>query len=150
MELILPDEGVSPAELLAEEEFWAFSLRSGDWEQQKFLTVDLSLPRFDVVADLDLCRGLQTLGIRDVFDPGSADLSPLSHTAAYLSQVRHAARVKADEEGVEAAAYTVMMVAGASMPPEERVDFTLNRPFIFLLRGHDGAPLFVGIVETPN
>ena len=149
MELILPDEGVTPGQLMEDEEFWAFSLRQEDWAQQKFLTVDLALPRFDVAADLDLGQSLRTLGIRAVFDPQHADFSPLSDTAAFLSQVSHAARVKADEEGVEAAAYTVMMAAGASMPPEERVDFTLDRPFIFLLKGNDGAPLFVGVVETP-
>ena len=105
--------------------------------------------RFDVAADLDLGQSLRELGIQAVFDPERADFSPLSDTAAFLSQVRHAARVKADEEGVEAAAYTVMMVAGASMPPEERMDFTLDRPCIFLLKGNSGAPLFVGVVETP-
>ena len=149
MELILPDEGSTPAQLLGEEEFWDFALRREDWERQKYLIVDLSLPRFDVAADMELGESLRRLGIRDVFDPQLADFSPLSSAAAFLSKVHHAARVKADEEGVEAAAYTVMAVTGAAMPPEERVAFTLDRPFIFLLRGDDGAPLFVGVVETP-
>lgn len=149
MELILPDEGSTPAQLLGDEEFWEFALRREDWERQKYLIVDLSLPRFDVAADMELGESLRALGIRDVFDPQLADFSPLSSAAAFLSKVHHAARVKADEEGVEAAAYTVMAVTGAAMPPEERVAFTLDRPFIFLLRGDDGAPLFVGVVETP-
>ena len=149
MELILPDEGVTPVQLMDSEEFWDYALRNGDWAQQKYLIVDLALPRFDVAADLDLGQSLRELGIRAVFDPERADFSPLSDMAAFLSQVRHAARVKADEEGVEAAAYTVMMVAGAAMPPEERVELTLDRPFVFVLKGNDGAPLFVGVVETP-
>ncbi len=30
------------------------------------------------------------------------------------------------------------------MPPEEEVDFTLDRPFLFVITGEDGLPLFVG------
>ena len=149
MELILPDEGVTPAMLLEEEEFWDYALNPGEWAQQKYLVVRLGLPRFDVAGDLELGKSLRELGVRDVFDASRADFSPLGVPEAFLSQVRHAARVKADEEGVEAAAYTVMMVAGAAMPPEERVELTLDRPFVFVLKGNDGAPLFVGVVETP-
>ena len=148
MELILPDEGSTPEALLAGEELWRFLFTETPWEQQKFLTVDLSLPRFDISADMDLGEGLRQLGVRDVFDAGRADFSPLCAGEARLSQARHGARLCADEEGVEAAAYTVMAVAGAAMPPEERVDFTLERPFLFLLRSQQGAPLFLGIVES--
>lgn len=150
MELILPDEGVTSAVLLADEEFWNYALRAQEWTQAEHLMVDLALPRFDVCSDLDLRQSLQNLGVRAVFDAGQADFSPLSASEAFLSQVRHAARLKADEEGVEAAAYTMMAVAGAAMPPEERVAFRLDRPFVFLLRGDDGAPLFLGVVGTPN
>ena len=62
----------------------------------------------------------------------------------------HAARVAIDEEGVTAAAYTVMMEAGAAMPPDEEIDFTLDRPFVFAITSQDGLPLFIGIVNTPN
>ena len=86
-----------------------------------------------------------------MFDPASADFSPMTaDTEAYLSQARHAARVAIDEEGVTAAAYTVMMTAGAAAPPEEEVDFALNRPFVFVITGTDGLPLFVGIVHQPR
>ena len=46
-------------------------------------------------------------------------------------------------------AYTVMMVAGGAMPPEEEVDFVLDRPFIFILTSMDGLPLFTGVVNNP-
>ena len=71
-------------------------------------------------------------------------------TAAYLSQAQHAARVAVDEEGVTAAAYTVMMMCGTAAPPEEEVDFVLNRPFVFAITGTDGLPLFAGIVHQPQ
>ena len=68
----------------------------------------------------------------------------------FLSRAEHAARVAIDEEGVTAAAYTVMMEAGAAEPPDEEIDFTLDRPFVFAITSQDGLPLFIGVVNTPN
>ena len=57
--------------------------------------------------------------------------------------------VAIDEEGVTAAAYTVMMTCGAARPPEDEIDFTLDRPFLFLVTSQDNLPLFTGVVEQP-
>lgn len=62
----------------------------------------------------------------------------------------HAARVKIDEDGVEAAAFTVLEPGDtAPMPPELEIHFTLDRPFLFSVVTGDGLPLFAGIVNTP-
>ena len=151
MWFLLPDEGVTPEELLADEAALDLLLGSGESVESKYLIVNLSVPKFDIASELDLTASLKNLGITDVFDPASADFSPMTaDTEAYLSQARHAARVAIDEEGVTAAAYTVMMTEGAAAPPEEEVDFALNRPFVFAITGTDGLPLFVGIVHQPR
>ncbi len=151
MWFLLPDEGVTPEELLADEAALDLLLGSGESVESKYLIVNLSVPKFDIASELDLTASLNNLGITDVFDPASADFSPMTaDTEAYLSQARHAARVAIDEEGVTAAAYTVMMTEGAAAPPEEEVDFALNRPFVFAITGTDGLPLFVGIVRQPQ
>ena len=62
---------------------------------------------------------------------------------------RHAARVRIDEEGCEAAAYTVLGMPASAMPPDGEIDVTLDRPFLFAITGSDGLPLFVGIVNQP-
>ncbi|MBQ1520327.1 MAG: serpin family protein, partial [Clostridia bacterium] len=65
-----------------------------------------------------------------------------------VTSAKHAARVKTDEEGIEAAAYTVMLVAeSAMMPDPETVYFTLDRPFAFVVTGMTDAPMFFGIVN---
>ncbi|MBQ1887296.1 MAG: serpin family protein, partial [Firmicutes bacterium] len=56
-------------------------------------------------------------------------------------------RVKADEDGVEAAAYTVIMVKATSAMPEEPIEFTVDRPFIFEIISSEGLPLFTGVVN---
>ena len=151
MWFLLPDEGVTPEELLADEATLDFLLSGGESAESKYLIVNLSVPKFDIASDLDLTDSLKKMGIADVFDPAVADFSPMTDdTEAYLSQAKHAARVAIDEEGVTAAAYTVMMMGGAGAPPEEEVDFVLDRPFVFAITGVDGLPLFVGVVHQPQ
>ena len=67
----------------------------------------------------------------------------------WLNKVEHGVRVMADEEGVKAAAYTAELLCGSAMPPDEKMDFVLDRPFMFVIRSAEGIPLFVGIVERP-
>ena len=67
----------------------------------------------------------------------------------FLAKAQHDSRVAIDEEGVTAAAYTVMMTAGAGMPPEDEMDFVVDRPFLFVITNQDNLPLFVGIVNQP-
>ncbi len=149
MWLILPDEGQTPESILASGHALG-DILGGREDNAALVRVNLALPKFDVTGNMDLTQPLQALGIADVFGVG-ADFSPiLPNTDAYLSSADHAARVKIDEEGVEAAAYTVMVFAGAAMPPSEEVDFTLDRPFVFLITNSDGSlPLFAGIVNNP-
>lgn len=154
MWLILPDEGVTPADLLADAEALSFLTDAADWAQRETMIVNLSVPKFDVSSQLELSAGLQALGVTDVFGTG-ADFSPLTNAdlPISLSQVRHDARVTIDEEGCEAAAYTVMLML-ASAPPQEaiklnEIDFILDRPFLFVITGADNLPLFVGVVNQP-
>ncbi len=150
MWFLLPDEGVTPEELLSDGGAVDFLL-SRESVESKYRIIDLSVPKFDVSADTDLSAALRALGVTDVFDTAKADFSPLTDDpdGIFLSQAKHAARVTIDEEGVVAAAYTVMAACGAAMPPDERVDFTLDRPFLFAVTGASGEILFAGIVNTP-
>lgn len=67
-----------------------------------------------------------------------------------MTQVQHAARVKVDEKGCEAAAFTAITADAASAMPEELpvVEMNLNRPFAFMITGVDGLPLFLGTVNN--
>jgi serpin B len=64
--------------------------------------------------------------------------------------VLHKAFVSVDEAGTEAAAATAVIVGETSVPGEP-TDFTIDRPFIFLIRDIEtGAILFVGRVLNPG
>lgn len=151
MWLLLPDEGVSPADLLENGAAMNFVSASERPEGMRS-EIALSLPKFDVSSDLDLIDGLKALGVTDAFDAAVSDFSPMTTDAEQIeiSQAKHAARVKIDEEGCEAAAFTVMMAeATAALETPPRVDFTLDRPFLFAVTGEASLPLFVGVVQTP-
>lgn len=153
MYFILPDEGYTVDDLLADEQAMAFAVSPGVWENSQYVLVNLSLPKFDVSSNIDLKAGLQKLGVTDVFDETGADFTPLTPLAereeVWVEKAEHAARVTVDEKGCTAAAYTVMLMLGGTQPPAEEVDFVLDRPFLFVLTGIDGLPLFVGVVNDP-
>lgn len=154
MWLFLPDEGITPEQLMQDGDLFAFLAQdpqSYRFANRKDLIVNLSLPKFDVSAETDLISHLQTLGVTDVFQMGSADFTPIfpEPDGGCVNQVKHAARVAIDEEGVTAAAFTLILRAGAGMPPEEEMDFVLDRPFAFIVESEDGLPLFAGIVNEP-
>ena len=144
MTFCLPDENVALSELLGHGELVS-QLRE---MTQYGSIVHWALPRFDVKADTPLNDLMKELGVTAAFDGQSADFTPLTAKPALLSSVRQAARVKVDEEGVEAAAFTEMAVCTSSLPMGE-VEMTLDRPFLFVIYDAAGLPLFVGTVQTP-
>lgn len=162
MTFILPDEDSGVDQLLSEDgdlwDFFDWRVRSEAdhsttyWKDSTRAILNISLPKFDVSSDSELSEDLKSLGITEAFDPYNSNFDPLMHNdiPAYISGVNHAARVMVDEEGCTAASYVEMLVAaGASAPPELEIDFTLDRPFIFLIQTRDGWPLFAGVVNHP-
>lgn len=151
MWLILPDEGKTPADLLGDGH--AVKELLGGTAQRKNLFVNLALPKFDISAKCYLKNTLSKLGITDVFSDTTANFSGLVsgiEAKPYVTDVEHAARVTIDEDGVTAAAYTLILVDGAAAPdPDQKeIDFTLDRPFLFVIES-DNMPLFAGVVNDP-
>ena len=113
MWFLLPDEGVTPEELLSDSEAMDFLLTSEKfgWENQKIVIVHKSIPKFDVSSQFDLRDGLQALGVTDVFDPVLSDFTPMTADETIpvaVSEISHAARVVIDEEDCTAAAFSFL------------------------------------------
>lgn len=151
MWLILPDEGITVAELAKDGEL--LELISGEqWENCKDIMVNLSMPKFDVSSSMDLGDDLQAMGITEVFDDTLSDFSPLTSDLEniYVSEAVHTARVMVDEEGCTATAFTVLEAAAGEAPGEtDEIDFILDRPFLFVITNESGLPLFAGVVNQP-
>ena len=143
MVFVLPDEGVTPESLLQRQGF--LTELTGDYNAAELVW---SVPKFDVKSSTGLKEVLQALGVTEVFGD-SADFTPLTDNGAFLSSAMQAARVKIDEEGVEAAAYTELVCADSAMmevPPT--VEMELDRPFLCVIFDNNNVPLFVGTVNT--
>lgn len=155
MYFLLPDEGTGPEELLRQPDALAFlgSDAGRDALAHRLCLVDFSVPRFDVASETDLIGALGKLGVRSVFNSDLADFSPLlaEDAPCYLQGFLHAARVRIDENGCEAAAFS--SAAPGAMPTQEepeRLTLTLDRPFVFAITSPDGLPLFIGVVNRPE
>lgn len=150
MWFILPDEDKTIDDVLNSGEYLDLIKVCDEWENRKSLKVHFSVPRFDISSKIGLMDGLKNLGVTDVFDIEKADFSPLTDGKVFVSKANHAARVVIDEEGCTATAFTEMLGAGAAMPPEDEMDFVLDRPFVFVITSDTNQPLFIGTVNNPQ
>ena len=114
--------------------------------------VEVTLPRFKLVSELDLVEPLEQLGMTDMFSR-KADFSGMTggtNEGLYVSKVVQKAFVEVNEEGAEAAAATAAItfdVLSISIPPQ----FKCDRPFIFLIKDNlTGMILFSGHVTDPS
>lgn len=145
MRLILPQPEISIDQVLQ-------ALSESDenlWKNTILADINLKMPRFALENKLDLVSTLQALGMKKAFT-NEADFSSMSDIATYISLVQQATRLKVDEEGSEGAAVTVIEGDLMSPLPEEKVDFFLDRPFLFqIIESSTGTVLFMGQVGSP-
>ena len=151
MWFILPDEGKTTADVLNGSAYGEMiSSGSGEegWQNKKYMKVNLSVPKFDVSSTVNLKDGLGRMGVTKVFDMENSDFTAItSDSPVYISAVNQSARVEIDEKGVKAATYIEIPGCGSAMPPEEIIDFVLNRPFVFVI-SKGNLPLFTGVVNN--
>ena len=148
MWFILPDEGYTTTDVLADGQYMQMVLQQ-DWENTKWMKVNLSVPKFDANSTINLKDGLQEMGVTDVFSELTSNFHEITgDVPIYLTAANQSVRVQIDEEGVKAAAYIEFPGAGSPEPPKEIIDFILDRPFIFAITT-DNIPLFMGTVNNP-
>lgn len=113
--------------------------------------VSVVMPRFECEYSNSLKETLQKLGISYSFEAGFADFDGMlienSEETLYISDVIHAAKLKCNEKGTEAAAATVVeMLAGAAPVEEPPIYFTVDKPFIYEIKAPSGETLFMGTI----
>ncbi len=169
---ILPDEGYTPADILENEAMMAEILAIGGEPEMEYAEVRFQVPKFQFWSEMDLTEAVKQLGITAAFSQAEADFSGILAEGAgqseplnggedgaandqpvpggsgiWLSGIRQQTTMSMDEKGLEAAAFTRIDYAGAAMPEDRIIEFTLNRPFIILIE--NGGPLFIGVVNVP-
>lgn len=149
MIIVLPDEGQNIDDFLQEDRLWQV-FENANYESAE---VRWSVPKFETDASYDLMDTLKALGVSDAFDPGAADFSPMvtSDTPLYVTTLRQDTHIALNEDGVEAAAFTLVGMAMAAEPADDPkiIEMNLNRPFLYLITANDGSTLFMGVVRNP-
>ena len=112
-------------------------------------SIILKLPKVDFESDsISLKKVLSEMGMADAFTE-FADFSGIAPNL-FIDKVIHKATVTVNEEGTVAAAATVVAMP-TGLPLKKPIDFTVNRPFVFLIRDIEtGAILFMGRIVNPK
>ncbi len=146
MLFILPDEG--EFENLAgsiDDAFFQGAL-AGLGEHMTTVT----LPKFEFESENPLREPLKELGMPTAFS-GSADFTAIAGGVEHLfiDEVYHKAFIALNEEGVEAAAATAVVIGTES--PKPLATITFDRPFLFAIYDEPtGQILFLGHVLDPS
>ncbi|MDO5558694.1 MAG: serpin family protein [Oscillospiraceae bacterium] len=154
MNFILPDEDSSVNEIISDPD--TLSEIIDDTMTKKSVTVNFSVPKFDVKSKYDFSQTAEELGINCAFDPDAADFSRIidpdkNGLGAYIGKIDHEAGISIDEQGCEAAAYSIITMEPTSLPSENNtIEFNLDRPFIYYVSDNNGTPVFMGIINDPT
>ena len=110
----------------------------------------LGVPRFETRVDTTLTEMLPDLGLTAVFQKGNL-LGIADDPKLVVDKVLHQAWVSFDEDGVEAAAATILLAVTESAPIDPPIDVVLDRPFLFrIIDQSSGATLFTGRIVDPT
>ncbi|CAO4378361.1 unnamed protein product [Caenorhabditis nigoni] len=105
--------------------------------------VNVHIPKFKIEKELDLKETLEAIGIKEMFQEGSADLTGLADKA-FISSGIHKAIIEVDEDGTTAAAASAFKVGLEMMIMAEPTTFLADHPFLFALL-FENSPLFIGV-----
>ena len=146
MFILLPEK---PNQLNVLEEKLTPEVLQASLKKMSNVNVNLSMPKFKLEDQFSLNNMLSTLGMKDVFIKGKADLSGMDGSKElYVSNVLHKSFIEVNEKGTEAAAATAIQISCCCMPVT--MDFKANRPFLFLIRDNRSKSiLFLGRMLRP-
>jgi serpin B len=118
-------------------------------DSQQPQRVKLAFPKMKMKTDYDLANVCMELGMKDAFN-SNADFSGMSKNPLSIAKIKHKAFLVVDEKGTAAAAVTAVEMKCTSMPPQNKVEFRADHPFMFLIRDNEtGSLLFIGRMTNP-
>lgn len=133
-------------------------LELDSFEEGYITDISGNIPLFEYEYELKLIDDLNSLGIIDVFDSTKSDLSKMSKTSAFIDQAKHKALIEFSNDGIKAAAATMMGGKGSAgcafyydfEVPVKKIDLSFDKPYIYLVRDKKtGEVWFAGSVYEP-
>ncbi|MBP5273484.1 MAG: hypothetical protein ILO36_00915 [Abditibacteriota bacterium] len=143
MDIIVPADKEAMAEYLRQLKNEKYSLFFGEETGQEMLC-ELSVPVFEASSEASMLQRLVELGMKKEGYPRMLS----GGGRVIISDVLQSVKIKADENGTEAAAVTTMPMALIA-PNMGRI--TVDRPFVFnIYETKKGAIFFTGVIYDPG
>lgn len=143
--VLLPDADIADAE----PRLTATSL-AGLLAAPRPRSVSLRLPKLKVGSRAELTGPLRALGVRTVFTD-HADLQAISPDRLSVDQIVHQSVLKLDEQGLEGAAATAIMMRLLSASRDDPLPVLVDRPFLLVIRHANAkAVYFLARVTDPS
>lgn len=116
------------------------------------------IPKFSIKGGVgNLIQDLRELGVVDAFSPEEANFSGMvDDTPFWITTATHKTTFDLSEEGIKAAAVTLLGGMGAAggpgpIPSSVNIVVSINKPFMYLVRDvKTGEIWFTGTVYEPN
>ena len=143
MTILLPREGKTIGDVVA-------GLDGQQWSYCQWMPledVDVKLPRFETMSNVNLVEPMSALGMPSAFNPYTAEIPDYCDVPEYISNMFQVAKIRLDEEGTEAAAITVIETETTSINPSEpkHYQFHADRPFLYIISElSTGVIFFIG------
>lgn len=115
--------------------------------------VELALPRFRLEVSLPgLKQVFRRLGVTAAFDRGASDFTGMTSARepVWIEEILHKAVLRLDEDGLEGAAATAVLMRTVAMVGGGPIRFHVDRPFLVVVRhAETGAVYFLARVVEP-
>lgn len=145
MFFVLPKPGIDVHQLIKSEETLN-QILTEDGEAR--CQVIWRLPKFNYETSIEnLDQTVKELGVVSAFERTDG-FENMTDTALYIDKIIQKSKIMIDEKGVEAAAYTEIMMDEEAALAEKTVSMNLDHPFIYGIK-KNGNCLFIGICEQP-
>lgn len=146
MYVLLPKEGKNVDDVLK-------GLNNDSWNRYRpfgseAIMVDVKLPKFRIESDLFLNSIFNDLGATAMFNEKLADFRLITSDAIplWINQIKQKAVIDVSEEGTEASAVTIAMVASSGLDSSPDVPevkkFYATHPFVYLIQETSSDAIF--------
>lgn len=148
---IRPKDGVTTDEYISR--MTGEKLRNLINEPQQ-ITVSAGIPEFSNEGFTDLVPVFESMGMRDLFDSGRADLTRMGTSSRgniFIGAAFQKAFIEVNSDGTRAAAVSIAEAKDGCTMAEEAKTVILDKPFIYIIADDsriEGLPLFMGTVEN--
>lgn len=110
--------------------------------------INWTMPKLHLADEMELNGSLQELGLKTIFET-DGKLGGISEEILSVSMIKQWSDLLIEEDGIEAAAATMIGVKMTAAPPDHpEVDMVLDGPYSVLIIYND-LPLFMGEVYRP-